>query len=66
MLSTIVQKIQSVLHQQDEVKNLVWMDTLTELDELEALKEITGQLAKIQFDSIENLDHRIELVLGID
>jgi len=66
MLSTIVQKIQSVLHQQDEVKNLVWMDTLTELDELEALKEITGQLAKIQFDSIENLDNRIELVLGID
>ncbi len=66
MLSTVIQKIQSALHQQDTVKNLVWMDTLTEMDELDALREITAQLAKIQFDTNESLIRRIDLVLAID
>ena len=42
------------------------MDTLTEMDELTALKEITAQLVKIQFDSTKNLDYHIDLVLEID
>jgi hypothetical protein len=42
------------------------MDTLTEVDELTALKEITAQLVKIQFNSTKNLDYHIDLVLEID
>ena len=66
MLSHVLQKIQSVLHQQEMHKNLVWMDTLTEMDGLDALKMTTDQLAKIQFVSVENLDSHIEVVLEID
>lgn len=66
MLSNVMHKIQSVLHHQDMQKNLGWMDTLTEMDGLDAIKMTTVQLAKIQFDSIENLDRNIELVLAID
>ena len=66
MLSNVLQKIQSVLHQQEMHKNLEWMDTLTEMDGLDALKMTTDQLVKIQFDSVENLDSHIEVVLEID
>jgi hypothetical protein len=66
MLATVKHKIQAVLHPQDAQKNLGWMDTLTEVDELTALKEITAQLVKIQFDSTKNLDFHIDLVLEID
>jgi len=59
-------KIQSVLHHHDMQKNLGWMDTLTEMNGLDALKMATAQLAKIQFDSIENMESNIELVLEID
>jgi len=59
-------KIQSVLHHHDMQKNLGWMDTLTEMNGLDALKMTTAQLAKIQFDSIENMESNIELVLEID
>jgi hypothetical protein len=66
MLVTVKHKIQAVLHPQDAQKNLGWMDTLTEVDELTALKEITAQLVKIQFGSTKNLDYHIDLVLEID
>jgi hypothetical protein len=66
MLVTVKHKIQAVLHPQDAQKNLGWMDTLTEMDELTALKEITAQLVKIQFNSTKNLDYHIDLVLEID
>jgi hypothetical protein len=66
MLATVKHKIQAVLHPQDAQKNLGWMDTLTEVDELTALKEITARLVKIQFDSTKNLDFHIDLVLEID
>lgn len=59
-------KIQSVLHHHEMQKNLGWMDTLTEMNGLDALKMTTAQLAKIQFDSIENMESNIELVLEID
>jgi hypothetical protein len=66
MLATVKHKIQAVLHPQDAQKNLGWMDTLTEVDELTALKEITAQLVKIQFDATKKLDFHIDLVLEID
>ncbi len=66
MLATVKHKIQSALHPQDAQKNLGWMNTLTEISELDALKEITSQLVKIQFDSNETLKRNIELVLEID
>lgn len=66
MLSNVMHKIQSVLHHHDMQKNLGWMDTLTEMNGLDALKMATAQLAKIQFDSIENMESNIELVLEID
>ncbi len=66
MLSNVMHKIQSVLHHHDMQKNLGWMDTLTEMNGLDALKMTTAQLAKIQFDSIENMESNIELVLEID
>ncbi len=66
MLATVKHKIQSALYPQDAQKNLGWMNTLTEISELDALKEITSQLVKIQFDSNETLKRNIELVLEID
>jgi hypothetical protein len=66
MLATVKHKIQAVFHPQDAQKNLGWMDTLTEMDELEALKEITSQLVKIQFTENNILERRINLVLEID
>lgn len=66
MLATVKHKIQAVLHPHDAQKNLGWMDTLTEVGELAALKEITAQLVKIQLDSTKNLNYHIDLVLEID
>lgn len=66
MLSTVMHKIQSVLHQQEMQKNLGWMNTLTEMDDLEVLKETRTQLAKIEFLSANQLKSQIELVLEID
>lgn len=50
----------------DLPKELAWMDTLNEMDELTALKEITAQLTKIQFDQDMHLNRSIDLVLSID
>ncbi len=65
-LLAIKQKIQTAIHHQVLAKNLVWMNTLTEMDELAALKETTARLAKIQFDSKQALNIGIDLVLEID
>jgi len=59
-------KIQTVFLNQDVTQNLGWMDTLTEMSELEALAEIRNQLAKIDFFETANLKNKIELVLEID
>lgn len=66
MLSTIIHKIQAVLHHQEMQHNLGWLNTLTEMDALDALKETTSRLARIQFDSNESLDIGIDLLLEID
>jgi hypothetical protein len=66
MLATVKHKIQAVFYPRDAQKNLGWMDTLTEMDELDALKEITSQLVKIQFTENNILERRIDLVLEID
>jgi hypothetical protein len=66
MLSGVMNKIQSALQQQEVQKKLMWMDTLTEADGVESLKEIIVQLAKIQFDSAKNIKRHIEFVLEID
>ena len=65
-LSAIKQKIQTVFHHQMLEKNLGWLNTLTEMDALDALKETTSHLARIQFDSNESLNIGIDLVLEID
>ncbi|MGB7816513.1 MAG: hypothetical protein WBL28_09215 [Methylotenera sp.] len=66
MLSNVMHKIQTALHHQEVQKNLGWMDTLTEMDALSALKMTTAQLAKNQFKSADNLKHQIDIVLAID
>jgi uncharacterized protein (UPF0218 family) len=66
MITNVMHKIQTVLHRQELQHNLGWMNTLTEMDELDALKETTSQLAKIQFDSNQMLKVGIDLVLEID
>ena len=66
MLSTIIQKIQTVLHRQEMQHQLGWLNTLTEMDALDALKETTSRLARIQFNSTESLNIGIDLVLKID
>jgi len=66
MLSTVFHKIQSVLHHQDEQKNLDWMNTLPAMNELDAIKETTAHLAELQFDSIKDLKRLIEVVLEVD
>jgi len=66
MLSTIIHKIQAVLHRQEMQHNLGWMNTLTEMDALDALKETTSRLARIQFNSNESLNIGIDLLLEID
>ena len=44
MLSEALYKIQSVMRHHELPKELAWMDTLVEMDELTALREITAQL----------------------
>ncbi len=65
-ISAIKNKIQSAYHHQVIEKKLEWMHTLTEMDELGALKEITAKLAKIQFDSSDTILRDIDLLLEID
>ena len=66
MLSSVMNKIQTVLHRQEVQTDLGWMDTLTEMDELDALKETTAHLAKIEFSSNQTLHRNIDLVLAVD
>lgn len=66
MLSVVKQKIQSTLHREDDVDSLSWVNTLQELDSVEALKKVAERLAKIQFNSNISLEKRIDLVLEID
>jgi len=66
MLTDVMHKIQSVFHNQESVQNLGWMDTLSEMGELEALLETQSQLAKIDFSDAKNLRTKIDLVLEID
>ena len=54
MLSAVKLKIQSTLHREDDVDSLAWVNTLQEMDGLEALSKITERLAKIQFNSNDN------------
>jgi hypothetical protein len=66
MLAKVMNKIQSVLTQQEVQKNLGWMNTLPEMNILDALKETTNQLARIKFDDGKNLKNQIALILEID
>ena len=66
MLTSVIQKIQTVIYHQDVKKNLEWMDTLTKMDELEALNETTVQLAKIKFDAGATLKRQLDILLEID
>jgi hypothetical protein len=66
MLSAVKLKIQSTLHREDDIDSLAWVNTLQEMDGLEALTKITERLAKIQFNSNISLEKRIDLVLEID
>lgn len=59
-------KIQSVLHHQEVQKNLGWMHTLTNMDELDALKETTLRIAKIKFDTGATLKRQLDILLEID
>ncbi len=66
MLASVIQKIQTVIHHQEVQKNLGWMDTLTNLDELDALRETTAHLAKIKFDTGDTLKCQLDILLEID
>lgn len=66
MLASVIQKIQTVIHHQEVQKNLGWMDTLTNLDELDALRETTARLAKIKFDRGDTLKRQLDILLQID
>jgi hypothetical protein len=66
MLTSVIQKIQTVIHHQEVQKNLEWMDTLTNLDELDALKETTVRLAKIKFEAGSALKCQLDTLLEID
>lgn len=66
MLSLALHKIQSVMRPPTLPKELAWMTTLVEMDELTALKEITAQLIKIQLDQDAPLRRSIDLLLSID
>ena len=66
MLANVMHKIQTVLHHQEVQKNLGWMDTLTNMDELDALKETTARIAKIKFDSGAILKRQLDILLEID
>ena len=66
MLTSVIQKIQTVMHHQEVQKNLEWMDTLNNLDELDALKETTLRIAKIKFDTGATLKRQLDVLLEID
>jgi hypothetical protein len=66
MLTSVMQKIQTVFVNQDSPQSLGWMDTLTGMSELDALTEIKNKLAEIEFLDAVNLKNKIELVLEID
>lgn len=66
MLTSVIQKIQTVIHYQDVKKNLEWMDTLSKMDGLDALRETTVHLAKIRFDSGATLKRQLDILLEID
>ena len=66
MLTSVIQKIQTVIHHQEVQKNLGWMDTLTNLDELDVLRETTLRLAKIKFDTGDTLKRQLDILLEID
>ena len=66
MLANVMHKIQTVLHHQEVQKNLGWMDTLTDMDELDALKETTMHIAKMKFDTGATLKRQLDVLLEID
>jgi hypothetical protein len=66
MLTSVIQKIQTVMHHQGVQKNLGWMDTLANLDELDALRETTVHLAKIKFNTGDTLKRQLDVLLEID
>lgn len=66
MLANVVQKIQTVLHHQEVQKNLGWMDTLSQMDELDAIKETTMRIAQLKFDSGATLKRQLDILLAID
>ena len=66
MLANVIHKIQTVIHHQEVQKNLEWMDTLTNMDELDALKETTLHLAQIKFDTGATLKRQLDILLEVD
>lgn len=66
MLASVIQKIQTVIHHQEVQKNLEWMDTLSHMDELDALKETTLRIAKIKFDQSALFKRQLDILLEID
>jgi hypothetical protein len=66
MLASVIQKIQTVIHHQEVQKNLEWMDTLSNMDELDALKETTLRIAKINFDVAANVKRQLDVLLEVD
>ncbi len=66
MLTSVIEKIQTVILHQEMQKNLGWMDTLSKMDELDALKETTLHLAKIKFDSGATVKRQLDILLEVD
>jgi hypothetical protein len=66
MFTSVIQKIQTVIHHQEVQKNLEWMDTLTNMDELDALKETTVHIAQIKFDRGATMKRQLDVLLEID
>lgn len=66
MLANVMHKIQTVLHHQEVQKNLSWMHTLSNMDELDALKETTLHIAKIKFETGATLKRQLDVLLEID
>ena len=66
MLTGVMHKIQTVFGYQDPYRSPDWMDTLTEMSELDALTEIKNQLAKVEFKAHAKLEKKIDYVLEID
>lgn len=62
----MMHKIQSIFNPQDMHKTLGWLDSLSDMAELDVLIETRQQLARVQFESILDAKNQIELVLRID